>query len=580
MFFKTKTKTIRLLFLCVFALVFLVAPLAEAASLYVSPSSGTHGIGDSFTVGVYANSSEQALNAISGTLSFPTDKLEVTSVSKAGSIMSLWVAEPSFSNSAGTVSFEGIVLNPGYSGSAGKILSVTFHTKGGGSAPVNFATGTILANDGQGTNILTGFGSGNFIIELEDTTPAAPESDTPSAVTGTPSAPQINSTTHPNPDDWYTVSDVELSWSIPQGVLSSSLLIGKKSQAIPSVNYSPAIGYKKITDLDDGTWYFHVRLRSSAGWGGVTHFRLQIDTKEPEYFEITQQPEDDATNPVATFLFEAEDELSGISHYVIKIDDAEEQMWQDDGTHIYRTPALAHGKHTLIAKAVDFAGNELANFAEFNIEPLSAPTITEYPKMIDDWADLIVKGSTYPNSQVVIWLQESDEAAMSYFVQSDEEGLFIFAAEEKIDEGKYKLWVEAIDSRGARTLPSDKLDIEIQRPAFWRIGSMAINVLSIIIPLIALVFLLIFLAMFSWNKVRVLRKRVSREANEANEVLKKSFADLRKSLVNNISSLEKAGTKRKLTAAESRVVRQLKKDLNMTEKVIRKEIKDIQKEVE
>jgi hypothetical protein len=86
--------------------------------------------------------------------------------------------------------------------------------------------------------------------------------------------------------------------------------------------------------------------------------------------------------------------------------------------------------------------------------------------------------------------------------------------------------------------------------------------------------------MFSWNKVRVLRKRVSREANEANEVLKKSFADLRKSLVNNISSLEKAGTKRKLTAAESRVVRQLKKDLNMTEKVIRKEIKDIQKEVE
>ena len=168
MFFKTKTKTAKLLFLCLFTLVFLVAPLAEAASLYVSPSSGNYGIGDSFTVGVYTNSSDQALNAVSGTLSFPTDKIEVTSVSKAGSIMSLWVSEPSFSNSAGTVSFEGIVLNPGYSGSAGKILSVTFHTKGGGSVPVNFATGSILANDGQGTNILTGFGSGNFIIELED----------------------------------------------------------------------------------------------------------------------------------------------------------------------------------------------------------------------------------------------------------------------------------------------------------------------------------------------------------------------------------------------------------------------------
>ncbi|MBT4350015.1 hypothetical protein HOD19_04570 [bacterium] len=580
MFFKTKTKTAKLLFLCLFTLVFLVAPLAEAASLYVSPSSGNYGIGDSFTVGVYTNSSDQALNAVSGTLSFPTDKIEVTSVSKAGSIMSLWVSEPSFSNSAGTVSFEGIVLNPGYSGSAGKILSVTFHTKGGGSVPVNFATGSILANDGQGTNILTGFGSGNFIIELEDVTPVAPESDTPSAVTGTPSAPQINSITHANPDNWYSATDAEFSWTIPRGVTASSLLIGKKPQAVPAVNYSPAIGYKKITDLDDGTWFFHVRLRSTAGWGGVTHFRLQIDTKDPEYFEITKQPEDDATNPKITFLFEAEDELSGISHYAVKIDDAEEQIWQDDGTHIYTTPALPAGKHTMIVRAIDFAGNELANFAEFDIEPLSAPVITEYPKVIDDWSDLLIKGSTYPNSQVVIWLQGSDDEIINYFTQSDDDGAFSFVAEEELDEGKYQFWAEAIDSRGARSLPSDKFKVEIQKPAFWRIGSMAINILSIIIPLVALVFLLIFLSMFSWNKVRVLRKRVSREADEASAVLKKSFADLRKSLIVNIASLEKAGTKRKLTAAEARVARQLKKDLNMTEKIIRKEIKDIQKEVE
>ena len=91
---------------------------AQAASLYFSPSSGSYIIGERVSVNVYVSSADQAMNAASGVISFPQDKIEVVSLSKTSSIFSLWVQEPSFSNSAGTVNFEGIVLNPGFTGSA------------------------------------------------------------------------------------------------------------------------------------------------------------------------------------------------------------------------------------------------------------------------------------------------------------------------------------------------------------------------------------------------------------------------------------------------------------------------------
>ena len=93
---------------------FALPSFAHAATLYFSPASGSHPVGKAISVSVFVSSTDQAINAVSGVVSFPKDKLEVTGLSKGGSILSLWVQEPSFSNGAGTASFEGIVLNPGF----------------------------------------------------------------------------------------------------------------------------------------------------------------------------------------------------------------------------------------------------------------------------------------------------------------------------------------------------------------------------------------------------------------------------------------------------------------------------------
>ena len=135
---------------------------AEAAILNFSPPSGAYTIGNTFSVSVFVSSVDQAMNAASGAVSFLADKLEVISLSKTGSIFTLWVQEPSFSNTAGTINFEGIVLNPGFTGSAGKAITINFKAKAAGDAAVNFSSGSVLANDGKGANILASLGGAQF----------------------------------------------------------------------------------------------------------------------------------------------------------------------------------------------------------------------------------------------------------------------------------------------------------------------------------------------------------------------------------------------------------------------------------
>jgi len=144
-----------------------------AASLTFSPQSGTYTAGSKITVNVYVSSADQSMNAVSGTLSFPTDLLSVSSISKSSSIISLWTIEPNFSNNAGSVNFEGIVLNPGFIGSNGKIISVTFTARSVGTANIAFNSGSVLANDGTGTSLPTTLGKAQFTI-----IPGAPQTTT------------------------------------------------------------------------------------------------------------------------------------------------------------------------------------------------------------------------------------------------------------------------------------------------------------------------------------------------------------------------------------------------------------------
>jgi hypothetical protein len=130
---------------------------ASAAFFYFSPAQGNFYQNENFTAGIFVNA-DVPINAAEGQMTFPTEFLEVISLDysqTSGSAVNLWVQNPSFSNAgeSGNVSFAGVILNPGFTGPAGKILDVVFRVKKAGSVDLGFTDFAILANDGLGTNV-------------------------------------------------------------------------------------------------------------------------------------------------------------------------------------------------------------------------------------------------------------------------------------------------------------------------------------------------------------------------------------------------------------------------------------------
>ena len=561
--------------------IFGILPItAQAASLYFSPSSGTHAVGTSFTVSVYVSSADQAMNAASGAISFPQDKLEVISLSKAGSIFTLWVQEPTFSNSAGTVNFEGIVLNPGFTGASGKILGVTFRVKVAGAAPVSFSSGSALANDGKGTNILASFGTANFTLGIVG--PGASEATTPSEIAGTSQAPEITSTTHPDQNKWYQESVAQFNWNVPSGVTGVRLLVGKIPNEIPTVTYTTPISSKEITDLADGTWYFHVRLRDASGWRAVSHFRFQIDTQPPEPFTINFVDGNETDNPRPVALFDTTDSLSGIDYYKIKIGEGDFFSVAPEivKSNPYTLLPQAPGKRNILVQAFDKAGNYAMATEEFIIRPLKEPAFTEYQQELESGSILTVKGENqYPNSQIIVWLQRENDESKAFPVRSDQDGKFIFVSDERLRDGAYTLWTEVVDERGAKSGPSEKLIIAVKRPAFLQVGSWVVSLLAVVVPFVALIILFLFVSWYGWHKFSLFRKRLKKEVRETESALHKAFDLLKEDIREQVKMLEKTKNKRELTEEEEKLIKRLKKDLDDAEESVRKEIEDIEKEL-
>jgi len=575
---KTRNIKITNIFLALVFSIFLFfvffAGSVNAATFYFSPSNGNFTVGDILTANVLINTEGVPINNADAVINFPTGLLDVVSVNRSQSIFSLWVEEPSFSNSAGTISFNGGLPTPGYTGATGKVITIVFRVRNSGVASLEFSSGAVRANDGYGTDILQTKSQAQYNLITED----KPVQEPPPSVLGVPQAPLVTSLTHPDSDGWYPRNTATFNWPLNDGITSARLLVGKLRVAQPSVVYSPPINTKTIEDFADGVWYFHAQLRNDSGWGGITHFKFQVDTKGPERFDIRLEDRDDPADPKVRMTFDAHDETSGIDHYEIKVGGID-TVWTDDGSSVFETPPLEPGTYTLVAKAIDRAGNFLTDSVEFTISPLPTPTITSYPKELPSGEPLIVQGVTVPDSEVTIWLQKDNETPTKHIVRSDATNNFVFITEEGLRTGTYQLWLKVTDDRGANSNPTEKVSIIVTKTAFLEIGRFAIGVLSVFIPLLALLLLLIFMIWYFWYKTRQVKKKIRKEINEAQRYLHKAFDLLREDMRDQIKLLERAKSRRQLTEEEEKIVRRLRKDLDDAERFIRKEIKDIKEEV-
>ena len=366
-----KNKTTHLYYILLVAVIFFItwpaAARAAGASLKISPSSGVYETGGLVDVSFVVDTGGQAVNAIQADVIFPPDKLQVVNPVASTSFISLWVTAPTYSNTDGTIHFQGGLPNPGIKTSGGIISTVTFRIKSAGPAQIKFAaTSRVLLNDGVGTNVLTSTGTADYTLKNPP-----------------PAGPVVTSPTHPDSNLWFNNTQVQFQWDPIDGAEGYSFIFDQSAKTVPDDaidGTATAAGFKATAD---GIWYFHVRAKTTS-WGGVTDFPVQIDATPPAAFTPKFDQNTVTIDDVATLRFLTTDAASGIDHYELKqvaIDNPNSQINTlfVEAASPYSVPKLTAGKYDFIVRAFDRAGNSTDGTARLTVIASGLPFYARVP---------------------------------------------------------------------------------------------------------------------------------------------------------------------------------------------------------
>jgi len=545
---------------------------ANSVSLYLSPSSNTYQVDDVFSVAVKVNSGGIAINASEGVLVFNPSELQVISISRNGSIFSLWTTEPSFSNSTGYINFGGGVPNS-FIGNSGTIITINFKAKVNAVTQVNFSSGSVLAADGKGTNILGSMNGGIYVLKSEIVIPTLEEDYILPPTDGAPLAPIVTSYTHPNTEVWYSNNSPEFLWSLPNDITTIKLLLNNDHDSFPEFEYDSLITEKKIENVSDDTWYFHIRFKNQHGWGQVSHRKVLVDTGAPNDFKVLSDNGGDNTNPRPILYFRATDSVSGIKYYEVMSDGKLLETITNEDLP-YQIPAQGPGTHLIEIKAFDKAGNFKSALVEIEIIPIEAPVITETPVSLKPGETLIIKGIA--SSPIVrLYLELFGKEPVISEVKVDENGSWVFTSP-FLQKGDYRAWAQSKNEKGALSLPSREVNFWVGSSPFLRFGKIAIDYLSIMLTLVVLIMSLIGIMFYARNRFILWQKRVKREIKEAERSTKKAFQILQKKIEKEVEYLN---NRKGLSKREKEIQDKLQEALDSAKETIDKEIKDIEKEL-
>lgn len=314
------------------------------ATLFLSPHRGTVLAGSTFDVSVFLDTRGNSVNTVELDLKFPPNKLTIVKPSGGRSFISLWTEPPTYSNTRGTAQFTGGIPN-GITTESGLVTTITFKARATGQAIVEvLPSSKVLANDGRGTNILTGFGRGVYTVN-----PRPPE------------GLRVFSETHPFEDKWYNNNNPVITWEKDAGITDFSFELNNKPLSIPDNTPDTKDTIKAYEDLGNGLWYFHIKARRAGVWGGTTHFLSHIDTTPPRPFRPKVEILTAAVANKALVSFFTTDALSGVDHYEVGVIDRKKSPLESpvfvEAQSPYQLSNFISGDLRVIVRAIDKAGN-------------------------------------------------------------------------------------------------------------------------------------------------------------------------------------------------------------------------------
>jgi hypothetical protein len=549
----------------------LFAHVSYAAILSVYPASSNVSVGNIISLNINVNSSGTAINTAGATINFPTDLLEVMSVSQSPSIFSLWVQSPTFSNTDGTIIFMGGLPTPGFTGQNGQIISIVFRAKKQGTASIVINNGSVLADDGLGTDVLTAQGSA--LITIGAGSPAVKPSTI--ATKGTlPLLPVITSTTDPQQDLWYSNSTASFSWVIPSDVTSIQTLLNKVSNSIPTVTYDSSVSQRTVNNLSDGISYFHLRYMNAAGWGPTATYKVQLDTTPPETFTLNVQTQ--GIQNIVTL--DAVDAMSGIASYSVQIDNEQAIKVEnsDLNNNEYILPIQNPGQHNLTVIAYDEAGNHTESDTVFTSSSIADPTMTVSPQEIKKDGTVTMSGQTqYPQVPVTVFVQPEGKQVQTYSTLTAGDGSYSIVSNPLDTAGSVSIWSQLVFSTTTQSGLSNKVTINVSEIPIVQTSKSIIYDLSFVLPAVLLILGLLFVLYFGWHKFFGLKKRLEKETQDTVDDVHKALVMFKEELENQLTKLEDTKNDRELNKKEEKIFRELRTNIDTINEFIEKKIKKI-----
>lgn len=534
-----------------------------AANLVLTPSSVTTNVGKTFSVDITVNNNIGPINAVATKLSFPKDALQVISVSKKGSFINLWAEEPTYSNESGLVSLEGVALNPGFDKSSGKVLTVTFKAKQAGNVTISVASGQVLANDGNATDVLKTTGAAMVYINETDKAPEVVTTVTP----------VITSPTHPDSNLWYARRDATFEWKIPDDVTAVRTVYSDKEDSKPTKVYDPPVSNRSFTVDNDGTMYMAVQFKNGSGWGAVTRYKFNVDTEPPESLKASFPDGSVTTNQSPAILVQAEDKLSGIAKVTFSIDKGEAIEVPADPSGLYHLSKQKSGNHTVVVSAIDGAGNASTVSLDYTIQTINPPVITEYTRKVDFDTRFKIVGATYPKAKVEVMLTDTDGKIVTSQVTANDAGVFSYVWDKELSSGVYEMKARVLDDgRGSMSDYTETRVVVVEKMVLVRFGIFVMNWLSVALIVIVATLTIVATLWYSFLQFSRFRRKVKRKLAEVENTLRVNVQELRRDIEEFRDILIKAERKRELTKEEQMILKKFKKSLDITEKEIEKKL--------
>lgn len=455
---------------------------AGGATLYLSPSSGNYDVSKTFAVDVLVNSGGVSINAAEGFLNFDPEEVSVVSISKQGSIFTLWTKEPSFSNLNGSINFGG-GTTAGFSGTSGKLFQIVFRAEKAGVYQVNFFEGSVLAADGKGTNILSAQTGGSYTFK--------------EIIIATP-PPIVFSGSHPDSGKWYSDSNPSFSWEMPSSATEVKLLLNSSPSSAPTYLFGP-ITQKEFSNIPDGVLYLHVSFKDQKGWSQVGHKKIMIDTVPPKSFEIEVQKQEKVV-----LIFKAEDALSGVDYFKGEIaGPQEEPIPFETKDSSFEIASLLPGKYMVKAWAFDKAGNSTSTSKEVVVKKVYSPEITFWPEEIYPGQFLALKGSSvYPETVVSVYVQKGDEQYRKFDIKTDKQGKWVFVDDVALEQGNYRVWAD-VEIEEIKSDQSGVITIEVEEMTTLGMDSITLFLATLFLALITIVVSLVILIVLKKRKKEI-----------------------------------------------------------------------------